>query len=425
MDDIVEIADRLWRGEADITSHHPLGSAGGLTEVATGVAYVSSFARVSGFKTADGIVLIDTGASFAAQRIHADIRAWAPAGEESRLNTAIFSHGHVDHVFGVGIFEDESRSNGWTSPRVVAHEAMPARFDRYIMTAGFNGIINQRQFSLPSITWPTEYRYPDQTYRDSLELEVGGRRFELHHARGETDDHTWTWIPDEKVLCTGDLFIWASPNAGNPQKVQRYPLEWAAALRQMLTLDAAMILPGHGFPVIGPDRVTEALTTTAELLESIVSQVVSQMNAGARLNDIIHDVEMPSDLLARPWLRPVYDDPEFVVRNIWRQYGGWYDGDPSTLKPARAAELAREIATLAGGAGNLASRAEALLGVGSDADLRLAGHLAELAALAAPDDAAVHRVRADVFGARVAAESSTMAKGIFGWAESESRRQVD
>src|SRR5947208_3667236 len=55
----------------------------------------------------------------------------------------------------------------------------------------------------------------------------GGVRFELHHAKGETDDHTWTWIPSEKVLCCGDLFIWASPNAGNPQKVQRYPREWA------------------------------------------------------------------------------------------------------------------------------------------------------------------------------------------------------
>ena len=38
------------------------------------------------------------------------------------------------------------------------------------------------------------------------------------------------------MLCCGDLFIWASPNAGNPQKVQRYPLEWADALRQMLAL---------------------------------------------------------------------------------------------------------------------------------------------------------------------------------------------
>jgi hypothetical protein len=70
----------------------------------------------------------------------------------------------------------------------------------------------------------------------------------------------------------------------------------------------------------------------------------------------------------------------------------------------------------------LASRAEALLAVGDDDSLRLAGHLAELAALAAPDDTGVHRVRAAVFGKRSEVEASTMAKGVFAWAASESRK---
>jgi alkyl sulfatase BDS1-like metallo-beta-lactamase superfamily hydrolase len=424
MDDVLDLADRLWRGEADVSDHHPLGSDGGLSEVADGVAYVASFARVSAFTTADGLVLVDTGHTFAAQQIHEQIRRWGPSGAAGRLNTAIFSHGHVDHVFGVGVFEEEARSKGWQEPTVVAHEAMPARFDRYILTAGYNAIINQRQFGLPQLTWPTEYRYPDRTYRDHLQLEVGGTAFELHHARGETDDHTWTWVPERGILCTGDLFIWASPNAGNPQKVQRYPVEWAAALRTMSDLGAAVMLPGHGFPVVGRERVQEALTATAELLESISSQTIALMNAGARLNDVIHSVVMPAELLSRPYLRPVYDDPEFIVRNIWRQYGGWYDGDPASLKPAPAHALAAELAELAGGASRLAARAEALLASGSSTDLRLAGHLAELAALAAPADAGVHRARAEVFAARAAAETSTMAKGIFGSAASESRHHL-
>ena len=66
------------------------------------------------------------------------------------------------------------------------------------------------------------YRYPDVTYRDQLTFRRGDHTFELHHARGETDDATWTWCPERKILHPGDLFIWAVPNAGNPQKVQRY-----------------------------------------------------------------------------------------------------------------------------------------------------------------------------------------------------------
>jgi alkyl sulfatase BDS1-like metallo-beta-lactamase superfamily hydrolase len=112
------------------------------------------------------------------------------------------------------------------------------------------------------------------------------------------------------------------------------------------------------------------------------------------------------------------------VRNVWRQYGGWYDGNPAHLKPAREAVLAGELAALAGGARRLADRASALAGSAADGDLRLAGHLVELAALAEPDDMAIHAARADVFRARVAAATSTMAKGIFAWAQAESERKA-
>ena len=47
----------------------------------------------------------------------------------------------------------------------------------------------------------------------------------------------------------------------------------------------------------------------------------------------------PAHLLERPYLRPVYDEPEFVVRNVYRLYGGWWDGNPANLKPARDAEV--------------------------------------------------------------------------------------
>jgi glyoxylase-like metal-dependent hydrolase (beta-lactamase superfamily II) len=415
-DDPVEIADRLWRGEVDMAGFHPFNHVGGLAQPADGVAFLPSFANVSAFATDDGLVLVDTGSAVMAPVIHEKLRTWNTA----RLDTAVYSHGHIDHVFGVAVFEAESQENGWAPPRVVAHAALPYRFDRYIRTAGYNEVINQRQFSLPNLRWPTEYRYPDQTYDDTLSLDIGGRRFELHHAKGETDDHTWTWVPDVKAICCGDLFIWASPNAGNPQKVQRYPLEWAQALREMLTLDAEWLLPGHGYLVQGADRVRQALTDTAELLESLVDQALALMNQGARLDEVLHSVRAPAHLLAKPYLQPVYDEPEFVVRNIWRLYGGWYNGNPADLKPAPEAALARQLAELAGGAGALADRAGALAASGGDDDLRLAGHLAELAALAAPDDAGVHRVRAEVFGRRAEAERSTMAKGVFRWAAAES-----
>ena len=69
--------------------------------------------------------------------------------------------------------------------------------------------------------------------------------------------------------------------------------------------------------------------------------------AQAPLDEIIHTVKPPPQLAEKPWLQPVYDEPEFIVRNIWRLDGGWYDGQPSHLKPASEAEQAHEIADAA------------------------------------------------------------------------------
>jgi alkyl sulfatase BDS1-like metallo-beta-lactamase superfamily hydrolase len=189
----------------------------------------------------------------------------------------------------------------------------------------------------------------------------------------------------------------------------------------MIALEPEVLLPGHGFPVIGADRVKKALTDTAELLDSLHDQTVALMNEGARLDEVIHSVTAPKHLIERPYLRPIYDDPEFVVRNVWRLYGGWYDGNPATLKPAPETDLALEVAALAGGADKLAARAWQLCEAG---DLRLAGHLAEMAVLAAPDDPEMHRARAEVLQLRAADETSLMARDIFVWAAEESRRRA-
>ena len=422
--DVLTVAERMWEGLP--TGYHPvIGPCTGLAEVADGIAFVPSFANVTAVATGDGLVLVDVGSQMLSGDVHRTLRGWT----DLDLHTAVYSHGHIDHVFGVDRWEAEALEHGRPRPEVVAHEAVPARFDRYLRTAGYNTVVNRRQFGLADLVWPTEYRYPDRTFRDRLVLEVGGVRAELHHDRGETDDHAWVWWADQRVLCTGDLFIWASPNAGNPQKVQRYPLEWAQALRRMLTLydtpggGPEVLLPGHGYPIMGSGRIRQALTETAELLESIVDQTLELMNAGARLDDAVHTVRPPRHLLDRPYLRPVYDEPEFVVRSVWRRYGGWWDGNPATLQPAPEAAVARELADLAGGAGVLAARALSLLdgepGDGDGEALRLAGHLVELARAAAPGDASVADAYRSVCSRRAERATSTMAGGVFRWAARE------
>jgi alkyl sulfatase BDS1-like metallo-beta-lactamase superfamily hydrolase len=312
---------------------------------------------------------------------------------------------------------------------VIGHENIPVRFDRYDYTNGYNQVINSRQFLGFSALGiggtdsflPRDTIRPTVVYHDRLSINIGGMNVDLRHARGETDDHTWSWIPGYKAICAGDFFIWNFPNAGNPQKVQRYPVEWAAAMRDMADMGAELFLPAHGLPIRGAATIRMVLEDVAGALEKLILDTLEMMNTGARLNDIVHTISVSEQLLAKPYLRPLYDEPEFVINNLWRLYGGWYDGNPANLKPAKATVLAAELARLAGGANVLANRARE---VANEGDFRLACHLAELSVQAEPDNLEAHAARAEVFEARRSAETSLMAKGIFRFAAQESAGKI-
>lgn len=393
---------------------------GQLSEVGDGIAMVEAFSHVVAFDTDDGLLLFDTSLAAFAPLVVPALRGW----RADPVHTVVYTHGHVDHVGGAAALVAEAAERGLPAPRIVAHDAVPARFARYELTRGWNQAINARQFG------PTRrlgggmpdsfegFVAPDTTYRDRHDLRVGDLDIELRHGLGETDDHTWAWVPAHRAICAGDFVTWVFPNAGNPQKVQRYPLEWAGVLRDMASLEPELLLPAHGLPIEGRSRIVQVLGTIADVLERLVGQVIERMNAGATLDDIVHSVRVPDDVLALPYLLPIYDEPEFVVRNVWRRYGGWWDGDPSMLKPAPAADLARELAAAAGGAEVLARRALTLAEAG---DLRLAAHLVELAVRAEPTNVEVHEARAAVYERRCDEERSLMAKGVFRGAAAESR----
>jgi alkyl sulfatase BDS1-like metallo-beta-lactamase superfamily hydrolase len=396
-----------------------------LSELADGLAVVESFSHCAVWDSGDGLVCFDTSGAGSGRAVVSAIRGWST----EPFSHLVYTHGHVDHIGGSFAFAEDADTRGHTPANVVGHENVNVRIDRYTATNDWNIRINQRQFGgirsemglnigenlqkfLPSRTLRA-----NQTFRDVLPMTIGDTKVEMHHARGETDDHLWAWLPDKKWLFAGDFVIWNYPNAGNPQKVQRYALEWAQALRRMIDQGPELLVPAHGLPIEGKARIAAVLDTIASSLETVVSQVLEMMNAGETLDSIIHTVKVPQEVLAKPFMRPLYDEPEFVVRNIWRLYGGWWDGAASRLKPSPDAVLANELASLAGGPDVLMRRALNLMNEG---DLRLACHLADFAGWSAPDDPAIHTDRATIYEARRKAELSLMSKGIFKAAARES-----
>ncbi|NDH37550.1 MAG: MBL fold metallo-hydrolase [Acidimicrobiia bacterium] len=371
-------------------------------ELDNGLAYVESFSHSVVMRGGDGLACFDASSAGSGKQVVDAMRTWSTLP----VSHLVYTHGHADHVGGSGAFVADAAARGAKRPHVVGHAKVLDRMQRYEDTSDWNVLINRRQFggirsemSAPMNSMhdrarflPTDTAKPDETFDDRLDVRLGDQVVQLHHARGETDDHLWGWVPQKKWMFTGDFVIWNE-----------------------------LLVPAHGLPIRGKKRIASVLGDIAGALEALVQQVLEMMNAGETLDSIIHTVKVPAEVLAKPYLRPLYDEPEFVVRGIWRLYGGWWDGAASRLKPAPDSVLGTEIASLAGGADVLIARAK---GLAEDGDLRLACHLADFAAWAAPNDPTIHTRRAEIYNKRRDVELSLMSKGIFKAAARESEAVV-
>ncbi len=375
----------------------------------------ANYVNLVAFETSQGLLLVDTGMEEAGEAVFAEIRKQSDAP----LHTVVFTHGHLDHAFGLRPWLDAGEK-----PRIIAHENVVERYRTYMKTGPMNSNINRVQFGIEAdVKWPQrqqDFFWPDTTYRNELTLHLGGERFELHHAVGETDDATWVWAPERKIVCTGDLWLGILPNCGNPQKVQRHPEGWAEALEAIASLGAEILLPGHGHPVEGADAIRECCSNTAEALRAIVATTLEGLNAGKTHEEVLAEIRLPEHLRGQSYLDPLYDRPEFIARNVIRKYGGWWDGFSSNVLPATMADRAKEISALAGGASALIARATEL----TSTDPKLACHLAEWAALAEPRNPQAHQCVIDVFKNRAEDEISLMGRGILSHAARKSEKAL-
>ena len=145
---------------------------GGPIEVAERTWFQSAFSGVTGFETDDGIVLVDTGMVLFAPTLAERLRERTAAP----IHTAVYTHGHVDHAFGLGSF----LVPGQDTPRVIGQAAMPARFERYSRTPGHN-----RRGQQPAVRG--HRRSGERPGRQRRALR--GTRVPTRHALRRPDDH--------------------------------------------------------------------------------------------------------------------------------------------------------------------------------------------------------------------------------------------
>lgn len=318
---------------------------------ADGTCYhIGGFANVGVVETTDGLLIFDLAIKQYHRRIHKAIREFS----DKPIKYIVYSHGHFDHCFGFFSLLEEVKAKGWDIPKVIAHENVLKRFEKYRMLENYHAWLNKNQFR--SIRTK---KFPPVSAQETLNpsivlhgnekylLKFGGYTFEIYHDIGETDDSLWMYFKEKNVLFTGDLVMNPSfPNVGNPNKVQRYPKQWAIAMEKMLEKKAEYILPGHGKLIVGKKDVKDVLSIRAEAMHFVHDEVVKRMNEGKWFEQIYHEMLdiYPEKFKNNKFLKPSYGCYRFAIHAVYRLYHGWYDsGNPTNLFPAKTEDIAKEF----------------------------------------------------------------------------------
>ncbi|MEP1470097.1 MAG: alkyl/aryl-sulfatase [Halieaceae bacterium] len=353
--------------------------------VYTGVGYAGSNASM--IVGSDGVIIIDTLPGLAAAE---SLRADFLKVSDKPVKAIIYTHGHMDHVGGAKVFADDdapdiyARSNSHVDridagPRNSFSAKRAARQFGRTLKPGVErinlgvGPAVQPMGGFGQGTLAPTISFASERQR----LTIAGIQVELVAAPGETDDQLYVWLPESKVLFSGDNFYRSFPNIyalrGTPY---RDIIPWANSLEKMAGEKADALVPGHTRPVKGADEIQQTLTDYRDAIRFVHDKTVEGMNKGLVPDELVDYVKLPESLASRHYLTEFYGRVDTAVRAVFSGYVGWFDGNPTNLSNLSPKGEASRMAALAGGEEALLN---ALLDAQREADhvwaLRLADHL--------------------------------------------------
>lgn len=358
--------------------------------------------------TAEGDVLVNTGI------------VWSAAENLRRLSAVsanpvakiVFTQSHDDHI------------GGWRQFNQPGTETIAQANFAHVRGywTGLGAAMTQRSQYL----WSRDQKQkmverPEPVittiFRDNHAFELGGRRFELYSTPGgETLDSLVVWMPQERVVFTGNL---TGPIFGHVPNLYtlrgdkiRYVQWYLDGVQRVIDLEPEVLITGHGDPLRGGAEIKRQLSKIRDAVQYIKDETFKGMNAGVDLWTLMGRIKLPPELAIGqghgklPWL----------VRAIWEEHLGWFRFESSTeLYHVPPQAVSADFVELAGGTGPVVARAQKYVEAGKPLE---ALHLAEAALKADAnclDAARVKRAATEILLERSGRENFSEVR----WLESE------
>ena len=319
-------------------------------EVAENIHYATGVGNTIMITTSEGVVLFDTGLVIQSAN---QLQILKDTVSDADVRYIILSHSHADHIGGTRFwmdegtdiiahqnFEEEQRYLSELQPYQYGRNRtlfpwMPAWEDRPdIALMRYGGIV-------PTITvddW--------ETYAFTL----GGIEFQVIGAPGaEGADNAVLWLPQQKVLISGDFFGPQFPQFPNiftmrGEKVRK-PVEYIKSLDRLIALNPDVILPSHLDPTIGAEKIRKGMQRIRDAVQYVHDETIAGMNAGKTVNQLMKEIKLPPNLE----LVQNHGRVDWAVKSIWEYYMGWFRFESTTeLYPIPAQDVYADLAQIAG-----------------------------------------------------------------------------
>ncbi|MFK8049093.1 MAG: MBL fold metallo-hydrolase [Halioglobus sp.] len=329
-----------------------------IRKIADNIHYATGVGNTIMIDTDEGVVIYDTGLVLQAAK---QMRMLKEQVSDAPVHAIILSHSHADHIGGAKLWMEQGSE-------IIAHKEYSEE-QRYL-TELEPYLYGRNRTLFPWIPEKTVdiemMRYGGITPTITVDDEdvyaftLGGIEFQVIGAPGaEGADNIVLWLPEQKILFTGDFYGPQFPQFPNiftmrGEKIRK-PMEYVASLNKLILLEPEIVVPSHLDPTVGAQTIREGMERIRDAVQYVHDETIAGMNAGKSVNQLMQEIKLPPELS----LVQNHGKVDWAVRSIWDYYATWFHFESTTeLYPVAASEIYTDIADIAG--------SEALLSLGQN-----------------------------------------------------------